>query len=667
MFEIAFHRVTKFMGTQLVLDDVSFNVYSGERVGIVGSNGSGKTTVLKLIAGVLPLKRYPGSWSKGYDNGMIAVPKEAKLSYLDQIPDYPETMTVKEIVSSAFNPIIALEQKLRALEQAMSASGLSQGELESIMEQYHKVQLSYEAQGGYDMDEKLSKICSGLNLTELFLNKSFGALSGGERTRVQLAKILMDRPEILLLDEPTNHLDTHATEWLEQYLANYPGIVIVVSHDRYFLDRAINKIVELEDTHAQVFKGNYSEYLRQKEEQIAVQLAQFRQQQKQIKQMESAIKQLRDWAMRSDNNKFFQRAASMQIKIDKLAKVKKPVLEKQTMQVDMLVNQRSGKEVVKVEDLDMAFASQVLFKKANALVRYGERLAIIGPNGSGKSTLFQLLLSTIEPGSGTAKLGHGLKLAYLPQEVRFEDESQSALDCLRSHIIMTEGQARNYLAKYMFFGSRVFTSVDRLSGGEKIRLKLAIMLHDEVNLLLLDEPTNHLDIESIETLEAALEEYQGTLMFISHDRYFINKLAERILCIEAFNLKSYDGDYDYYKAQIAKVKDSERVPSQRENQSPVSEKTKESTKDSKDSRDSVAGKEAAGKGSGKPIRLKVVKSRDYESEIGEVEAQITKIEVEMHASGSDYVRLVQLEEDRSTLVVRLNELWREWESSSEEN
>jgi len=620
------------MGTQLVLEDLSFNVYAGERVGLVGSNGSGKTTILKLIAGILPLKRYPGSWSKGYDNGMIAVPKEARLAYLDQIPEYPSELSVKGILLKAFDEAIAIELSMRALETKMAQPELSPDELERLMDQYHRLQLSFESLGGYEMQEKYSKICAGLGFSDVFVEKSFGMLSGGERTRVELGKILMDKPDILLLDEPTNHLDTHATEWLEQYLANYPGIVIVVSHDRYFLDRAINKIIEIEDMKAQVFKGNYTEYVRQKDAQVSVLLDQFKEQQKQIKQMESAIKQLRDWAMRSDNNKFFQRAASIQIKLDKMAKIKKPMLEKQHMQLDLQVQSRSGKEVVRISDLEMGFGSQILFKGAQLLVRYGERVALIGPNGSGKSTLFQLLLGQAVPQKGVAELGQGVLTAYLPQEVQFDNEGECALECFRSQVIMNEGQARSYLAKFMFFGSRVFTAVNRLSGGERIRLKLAIMLTEDINLLLLDEPTNHLDIESIEALEAALDDYKGTLLFISHDRYFINEIAQRVVAIENLQLGDYPGTYDSYKEVINKRPLKESNESTRVENTATSRRQKE-----------------------KPI-----KTRDFEAEIHLLEARISEIDDAMHMHGTDYLKLQELQEHRKEASQALNTLWSEW-------
>lgn len=651
MFEIGFHHVMKYMGTELILEDVSFSLYHGERVGIVGSNGCGKTTILKLIAGILPLKRYPGSWSKGYDNGNISVPREATIAYLDQIPDYPESMCARDILMLAFEEALRHERQMRTLELQMEAVTKGPGgadladHLEVLMQRYHKVQMAYEAAGGYEIAEKFSKICTGLGLTEAYLVKQFSMLSGGEKTRLMLGKILMDRPDVLLLDEPTNHLDTQAIEWLEQYLAAYQGIVVVVSHDRYFLDKAVNKIVEIENKTAQVFQGNYTAYMQQKEEQIRILLDQYKEQQKQIKQMESAIKQLRDWAMRSDNNKFFQRAASIQTKLDKMARIKRPKLERAAMRVDLAFDQRSGNEALKVEALDHQLGDKVLFRSANALIKYGERVALIGPNGSGKSTLFKIILGELSPFGGLAKVGSRAQVGYLPQEVYFEVESDTVLECFKRQIVMTEGQARSYLAKFMFMGSRVFTQVNRLSGGERIRLKLAMMLYEDVNLLLLDEPTNHLDIESIEALEAALDAYKGTLCFISHDRYFINEVAERVLAIEDLGLVSYEGNYDFYKEAKALALHLGKAPEV------VKERTKEKGRLAEQA---------------KPKNKDVAQGgqRDYPSEIAQLEEVLYHIEIRLLEAAKDFRLAKDLSLEHAEAQKKLEATWQAWQAAS---
>lgn len=357
----------------------------------------------------------------------------------------------------------------------------------------------------------------------------------------------MDNPDILLLDEPTNHLDMDSIEWLENYLKSYNGIVIIVSHDRYFLDNIVTKIVEVEDMESITYKGNYSEYMKQKEENMRIQYENFREQQKKINSMENTIKELRDWAMRADNNKFFRRAASMQIKLDKMERIDKPVFEKQNMKLNLKSSQRSGNETIKAIGLSKSFEDKVIFKDADLLINFGERVALIGTNGSGKTTFLKLLLGEDRPDAGVAELGANVMAAYLPQKITFNNEELTVLECFREDICILEGKAREYLSKFMFYGKSVFKKVKNLSGGEKIRLKLGKLLFEDINLLILDEPTNHLDIDSIETFEEALEDFKGTIFFVSHDRYFINKIGERVISIEDNGFKSYPGNYDYYK------------------------------------------------------------------------------------------------------------------------
>ncbi|MBE6053980.1 MAG: ABC-F type ribosomal protection protein [Clostridium sartagoforme] len=551
MFELSLVNVKKYMEATLVLKNINFQVYSGEKVGIVGINGSGKSTILKLIAGILPMDYcvgYPGATSPGYDEGFINMPSGVTCAYLEQIPQYEDGIKVIDVLKMAFNEVYKIEEEMHKLEEDMKI--LEGQELERTLKRYSNLLQLYEVKGGYNTEEKIARICTGLKFTESFLDKDFNLLSGGEKTTVILGKLLMDNPDILLLDEPTNHLDMESIEWLEGYLNRYEGIVIIVSHDRYFLDNVVSKIIEIEDMESKTYKGNYSSYVKQKEEKLIEEMHNYKEQQKEIKSMESTIKELRDWAIRADNSKFFKRAASMEKRLEKMKnsdEAQKPKIENKTMKLSFKSSERSGNETIKAEGLCKSYADKRIFNEADLLVNFKERVALIGANGSGKTTFLRLLLGEETPDKGIVELGANVRLGYLPQVITFNNEDYTVLQVFRDNISILEGQARQYLSKFMFFGNSVFKKVKALSGGERIRLKLSMLLYEDINLLILDEPTNHLDIDSIETFEEALEDFKGTIFFISHDRYFINKISERVIAIEDNKFKSYLGNYDYYK------------------------------------------------------------------------------------------------------------------------
>lgn len=637
MFELSLNGVKKYMDATLVLKNISFQVYSGEKVGIVGVNGSGKSTILKLIAGVLPMNYWPGypqTSSPGYDEGFVIKPREATCAYLEQIPQYPEGVKVIDVLNAAFEEAHIIEKEMRLLEEKMKS--LEGEALDKALKQYSDLLHLYEIKGGYEVEEKLSKICKGLNFKDSFLNKDFSLLSGGEKTTVVLGKLLMDNPDILLLDEPTNHLDMDAIEWLEDYLKNYKGIIIIVSHDRYFLDNVVNKIVEIEDMEAITYKGNYSSYVSQKEENLRIQFENFREQQKTISSMEKAIKDLRDWAARADNNKFFRRAASMQIKLDKMEKIDRPIFERRNMKLDLKAAQRSGNETIKAKGLCKSFEDKLILMNADLLINYGERAALIGPNGSGKTTFLKLLLGEEQPDEGVVELGANVMAAYLPQKLTFKNEELTVLECFREDISIVEGKAREYLSKYMFFGSSVFKKVRHLSGGEKIRLKLAQLLFENVNLLILDEPTNHLDIDSIETFEEALEDFKGTIFFISHDRYFINKIGERVIALENYAFKSYLGNYDYYKSTRVEL-------AQKELKEPEVKTVK--TKKPKNIDEN---------------KKKETEKAKLEATVEELEEHIAELDSEMAAEGLNHEELNKLYCRKEELTKELDSLMETW-------
>ncbi|RIW28060.1 ABC transporter ATP-binding protein [Bacillus salacetis] len=548
MLELSLTGVKKYMEATQVLENISFEVMTGEKVGIVGVNGSGKSTVLKLIAGIIPMDYYPGypqTSSYGYDEGFVNLPKDAAVAFLEQTPQFPKGMKVLDILNLAFKEVKEIEREMRAAEEKLKL--LKGDSLDKALNRYSGLVQLFETRGGYEQEEKMSRVCTGLKFEDRFLEKDFDELSGGEKTTVMLGKLLMNAPDILLLDEPTNHLDMESIEWLESYLKSYKGIVLIVSHDRYFLDHVVSKIVEIEDMESRTYKGNYSSFAAQKEENMRIQYEHFREQQKDIKNKEKQVANLRDWAMRADNNKFFKRAASIQKKLDKVERIDKPVFERRNMRLDFKAAERSGKETIKASGLSKRYGDKMIFDDADLMIHYGERAALLGPNGSGKTSFLKMLMGEEQPDSGTVELGANVKAAYLPQKIDFADEELTVLECFREGISILEGKAREYLAKFMFYKKSVFKKVKFLSGGERIRLKLAMLLFEDINLLILDEPTNHLDIDSIETLEEALDEFKGTIFFISHDRYFINKMGERVIAVENHSFKSYMGNYDEYR------------------------------------------------------------------------------------------------------------------------
>lgn len=558
MKDIFVNGVKKYMNTTLVLKNVTFMVNEGERAGMVGENGSGKTTIMKLIAGKLALNHCAGypyaPVPPGYDEGWVLLSKDTTCAYLDQIPDYEAGIRVIDVLNMAFEEVYKLEAELRSLEVEMQqAEGTI---LEKVLKKYDNCLKQYESKGGYQVTEKLNRICKGLKFSEEFLKKEFNVLSGGEKTTTALGKLLMDNPDVLLLDEPTNHLDMESVEWLEEYIKTYKGTVIIVSHDRYFLDHTVTKIIEIEDGEAETYNGNYTEFLRQKEENFRLWQEHYKDQQKKINDMEKSVKQLREWASKGGNEKFYKRAASIQIKLDKMERIERPGSKDNNLRLKVSEAERSGNVVVKARELRKAYGEKILFNEAEAEIYFRERVAMIGQNGSGKTTFLKMLLKEITPDQGSIEFGSNVKLAYLPQNLTFQNEEITLLECFSEDISILEGAAREYLSRFLFFGSTVFKRVKYLSGGERVRLMLSKLLFTDVNLLILDEPTNHLDTVSIENIENTLEAFKGTVFYISHDRYFINKTATRVLELNQGKLKSYDGNYDAYKAEKEKLEGS---------------------------------------------------------------------------------------------------------------
>lgn len=515
------------MGGNILFENLQLEVNKGEHVAIVGVNGSGKTTLLQLLAGVeVPEK------------GRIIKSKEATIGYLHQIPHYPQH-AVKEVLEEAFADIYAIKGKMTALEQEMQSTVT-----DKILLQYGQLQEQFMLAGGYEVDAQLAMIANGLGIVDL-LEQPFSSLSGGEKTKVMLGQILLKKPSILLLDEPTNHLDMQAIEWLENYVRNFEGIVIVVSHDRQFMNQVAQKIIEIEDGEAFTYNGHYDAFIAQKEAKIEQQFANYEEQQKKIKKMQETIKRLKQWANEANppNASMHRRAKSMEKALARIERVKKPITKKK-MNLALTMAERSGKEVVLLQDLHHGF-DKPLLKDSNLAVYFGERLAIVGSNGSGKSTLLKMMLGEIVPNQGVCHIGSNVKFGYLSQQFEHQNPAIRLIDAFRERVAVSEAEARHILARFLFYGFDVFKKVKDLSGGEKMRLRLAQLMHEDINVLILDEPTNHLDIEAREVLEETLESFEGTIIGVSHDRYFLQKIFSKTAWIENQTIQVFEGDYEW--------------------------------------------------------------------------------------------------------------------------
>ncbi len=520
-------QIQKIMGGNILFENLQLEVNKGEHVAIVGVNGSGKTTLLQLLAGVeMPEK------------GRIIKSKEATIGYLHQIPHYPQH-AVKEVLEEAFADIYAIKGKMTALEQEMQSTVT-----DKILLQYGQLQEQFMVVGGYEVDAQLAMIANGLGIVDL-LEQPFSNLSGGEKTKVMLGQILLKKPSILLLDEPTNHLDMQAIEWLENYVRNFEGIVIVVSHDRQFMNQVAQKIIEIEDGEAFTYNGHYDAFIAQKEAKIEQQFANYEEQQKKIKKMQETIKRLKQWANEANppNASMHRRAKSMEKALARIERVKKP-LTKKKMNLALTMAERSGKEVVLLQDIDHGF-DKPLLKDSNLAVYFGERLAIVGSNGSGKSTLLKMMLGEIVPNQGMCHIGSNVKFGYLSQQFEHQNPAIRLIDAFRERVAVSEAEARHILARFLFYGYDVFKKVKDLSGGEKMRLRLAQLMHEDINVLILDEPTNHLDIEAREVLEETLESFEGTIIGVSHDRYFLQKIFSKTAWIENQTIQVFEGDYEW--------------------------------------------------------------------------------------------------------------------------
>ncbi|MGM7700819.1 ribosomal protection-like ABC-F family protein [Pseudalkalibacillus sp. Hm43] len=536
MIVASINEISKMYAGTWIFQDLSLQIHDKDRLALIGPNGAGKSTFLKCIAGLETIEAGNLSYKKDITTGM-----------LDQIPIAEPGITVEGMLKQSFEEVYEIEKQLKQVTEKM-ADPDEQHKLEKHFKQFGKLQDKLEELNGYAIDSKIKGVMQGLGLEHLS-DHEFSSLSGGEQTKVGLAAILLEEPDLLLLDEPTNHLDMEALDWLEEYIRNYQGAVVIISHDRYFLDAVATKTVEIDSGVLEEYKGNYSAFVKEKEKRLMLEFQAYQDQQKKIKKMKEAIKRMRDWATRADNPKMHKRARNMERALERMNKIDRPKLERRTADLGFTSAKRSGKDVVQFLQVEKKMGERILFSNIDLLLQYQERAAIIGKNGVGKSTIMRLILGEITPEEGEVKIGASVKIGYLSQKGLIGYEGWTVLDAYRDVARVDEGEARYQLSRFLFFGKEVFQKVESLSGGERTRLRLAQMMTENYNLLLLDEPTNHLDIDSREALEEALEGFKGTLLVVSHDRYFLNKLIERTFWIEDGNIRSYIGNYSDAKTK----------------------------------------------------------------------------------------------------------------------
>lgn len=534
MLEIVLNKVSKNFGNKQVLRNVNIEVKTNEKVALIGPNGCGKTTILRLIAK-----------EENPTTGEVFTRKNAKIGVLEQYPrEELQGQKVKEIIHSSFQEINELKERMEKEEKKLYEAI----DLEKTIVRYTRLQEEFQHLGGYEVESKIEKLVAAFHLEQL-LDKNYSSLSGGEKTIVNLISILLQNPDILLLDEPTNHLDINMLEWLENYLENVSKTIIIVSHDRYFLDKVATKTILIDNGEEEVFHGNYSYYLKENEDRITREFNEYKNQQKQIEAMKASIKRLKEYGRLAYpcGEKFFKRAASIEKRLEKIDVLEKPK-NNELSNLSFKVDQRSGNDVISWNHFSLQIGDKVLLKNTKCEIHYQEKVCIMGKNGTGKSTLIKEIIK----GNPEIKIGSNIKIGYIPQEITFENEKETVIQEARKYFIGYEEHLRSALVKFLFYAEGIHTRLDQLSGGERLRLKLFCLMQQDRNLLILDEPTNHIDITTKEILEEALKEYQGTIIIVSHDRYFINKVATRILMIEDKKIVSYVGNYDDYKREISR-------------------------------------------------------------------------------------------------------------------
>ena len=613
------------VGTKIV-DGLTFQVDSGERVGLLGPNGCGKTTLLRILTGEVSC-----------DEGEVVIAPGKRLGLISQIPVYPAGYTVEDVLDTAFAPLREMEREMEELAQRMGADSDS-----ALLSRYDKLSAAFQAGGGYDTDTNKNKVCNGLSISREMREQLFDHLSGGEKTRVNLGRLILEDTDILLLDEPTNHLDLRATEWLEEYLEKFKGTVLAVSHDRYFLDKVVDRVIEIQNGKAEFYSGNYSFYAVEKERRYEEKLKQYEKEQAKIEQLEKAAEQMRVWAY-SGMDKTFKRVKSMEKRIERMRVTDRPRKERR-MEARFGEREFRGDEVLSIKGLKKSFGDRTLFSDVNLEVEGGERIALLGDNGTGKSTLIKLIMGEEGADEGRIRLGPTVKIGYLPQIIHFSHPERNLVDTMIYDLDCTAQTARNRLASFKFRGEDVFKPVSALSGGEQSRLRLCMLMDAQINLLILDEPTNHLDIQSREWIEEAVEEYEGNLLFVSHDRYFIDRFATRVWMLEDGHITDFKGNYQEYLTARQRAQNAGRAiaPAAQEIKEPKKEKPKRP-------------------GGTKNLEKEVAAA---ERAVGKAEEQMYELTQQIEEAASDYLKLQELYEQREALEEEILKLYGTWETLS---
>ena len=636
-------NISKSFGSNEIIKDANFLVNEHEKVAIVGVNGAGKTTLLKILTG-----------EEHADSGNVILAKDAKLGYLRQINNVDSKLSIIDELYTVIEHILSMEKRMLDLQEQMQH--LSGEALEELYSSYTALTHNYELMDGYAAKSKVTGILKGLGFNENEFDRKINTLSGGQKTRVFLAKLLLEEPDIILLDEPTNHLDLRSIEWLESYLLNYKGAVIIVSHDRYFLDKIVSKVIDIENSVVTMYSGNYSDFSAKKQMLIDAKMKEYLNQQQEIRHQEAVISKLKQF----NREKSIKRAESRQKQLEKIERVEAPQTHIENMRLSLDISKESGKDVLSVNNLSKSFDEKHLFSNINFEIKRGERVAIIGDNGTGKTTLLKIINGLLSPDSGEVIYGSNVAIAYYDQEHQVLHMDKTLFDEISdTYPEMTNTQIRNILAAFLFTGEDVYKKIGDLSGGERGRVSLVKLMLSKANFLLLDEPTNHLDILSKDVLESALNSFPGTICYVSHDRYFINKTATRILDLTGNRLLNYIGNYDYYIERREAVEGAANL---------ISNESKEKSVEISDSKQEWIENKTA-QAQKKKLSNALNKC---EKEIEKLEEKLGLIDEEFSNPeiSSNVGKLMELQKEKSSLEEKLEKLMNEWEEltlSLEEN